>query len=287
VKRNCGIALFAWIALVIGYGVYLRDEFRFPAIVVAPLVFGSITWMALLMIKSSRDAWRDWRARNRMRGGEPPADGELVAAVGRLHVLGHPLIAPFSGEECAMYSYEVGRPRTGSSNSARDYVGFGFARCVVRAPHRDMVLGTIPVIEQFSPEDVEATETGAAYVRTTEFEIIDRITEVAKKMFGIYRERAPLRRDWQLGEAPADLGELEIKERLVREGDAVTAIGRFESSTQSLISGESEYLRLNLGGDARKPELLPFAAIGRFVGGVALGAAANGVLWAMLELMPR
>src|SRR4051794_33281395 len=69
----------------------------------------------------------------------PLIDGRLVALTGTMEALGEPLVAPFSGQTCLAYNYEVQHRNSldeHPSGEVMDRKGFALAPCAIRTGGR-------------------------------------------------------------------------------------------------------------------------------------------------------
>jgi len=278
--RNCIAAIVLWIVLVAGYGIFLWKRSPPDAQLVLPLMMASAVWIGLVTMHGARYSYRDWSARNRLARGERPSDGDLVAAVGEIRPTFEVLRAPFSDRACVLYTYDIGPRARGDGNAARDFVGFAMARCSVHTPYGSFQLGSFPVLDRFPKERGDGARA-EAYVASTEFEEMTGVVQIAKSTFGLHTSPPPLRKDWQIGPRPETLQGAEITERIVESGTRVTAIGRYVSSQNAIVSDlqEKGYLRVWPGGDASGVSSFPTKAVMQLAAGVIIIAASNAALW--------
>jgi hypothetical protein len=108
-------------------------------------------------------------------------------------------------------------------------------------------------------------------------------------VFAIHEAAAPLKRDLKFGEPTSSVEQATVHETLIVPGAVVTAIGKYVAGTHSIVADTQAkgYLRVHMGGDARRVSAFPGKAIGQFLGGLAIAAAANGALWLILRFPPR
>ena len=283
--RNCSVAIVLWIALMAGYGYYLRDKFPgYPEKILVPVVMGSVTAAGLALIHGTRFQIADWRARNRSARGERPRDGGLVAAIGEIHPTFETLQAPFTGRECVIYTYDFGIVRTEANYAARDYTGYGMTRCAIRTPYGELTLGSFPTLEQFHKKPSDP-RVAFDYVSTATLEPVSGVAAFVKSMVAAHSTPPPFKRDWKVGTPSADATTGEALETIVAPGDVVTAYGRYVAASNSIVTDTKAkgFLRLSRGGNPLKTEAVPWKAIQSFFGGVAIVAAANGVMWLLLQ----
>jgi hypothetical protein len=174
--RGCTIAFLLWIALAAGYWYWLDHAFDPPGSIIAGLVVGLIVLSCLGSIVNARIARRDWKLASGSQSGLPLLDRRIVAVSGTIHPIDKPLIAPFSGKECVLCEYDLGRaPNTskGQSNAGSDFTGFLMTPCVIRTQQGDVKLLGFPVLEGFSDAlclDFVAASNAYQFLKGTEFE---------------------------------------------------------------------------------------------------------------------
>ena len=284
--RNCSIAIVLWFVLAGAYFYVLRnnpggDKYW------AAVVMATVVWVGVVMIQGVRFSLRDWNARKRMARGERPRDGDLAAAIGPVSAGFDTLRAPFSGRECVLYSYDIGPRASGDGRPARDYTGFGMARCSVRTPYGEIALGAFPVLEHVFETEVDRS-AAAAYVESTNFEELGGVIGAVRKMMSVHTTAPPIRKDWKIGKPSVDVRHAEVIEKIIAPGETITAFGRYVAASNSIVSDTKEkgFLRLRRGGDALHPPTVPWNAIGSLLGGLALIAAANLVFVYLLHHTP-
>jgi len=276
--RNCTAAIIVWIGLVGGYFYSIR-QIPGSGKFFAAFGMGTAVWIGLALLHGIRFQIADWRAKQRLARGERPHDGDLAAATGPVSAGFESLTAPFSGRPCVLYEYDIGPPDRGQGRPARDYVGFGMARCTVRTPYGEIGLGSYPVLESVfeSEADRDAAEE---YVANTTFEELEGLALVPK-MLSIHKSPPPLKEDWQIGKPSIDVRHAVVTEKLIAPGDTVTAIGRYVAAQNAIVSDTKQkgYLRLRRGGDAMRVPAFPWNAVWSFFGGIAIVVVANLVFF--------
>ena len=275
-RRNCLVAIAVWIALFAVYSFLLFHKgVPFDGALLGGGVMSFLVGLGLAMMNGARFAMRDRAALARFRRGERPRDGQLAAVSGEIRAAFEPLRAPFSGQECVVYRYDVGPPHTRNRNLARDYVGFAFAKCAIHSQHGTFAIGTFPVLNGFPEQRFSSPQ---AFVGETAFEEFSNVLLLAKYTLQLHEQPPPVRVDWQLGHPSG--GALEGLEAIVPSGTQVTAYGRYSASANALVAGtKSEgYVRLYRGSTTT----IPPAAISQLVTGIVLIVVANVGLWLVL-----
>ena len=117
-KRG-GVAIAVWLALVGAYAyvAFQRIGEVFPAAAIGVLG-GTFAWMLVSSFIGLFTGRSDRDAIQRALNAEAPRDGRLEAASGPIRVLDQPLVAPFTGQPCVAYDYDVKRGAEGASDFA-------------------------------------------------------------------------------------------------------------------------------------------------------------------------
>ena len=174
--RGCLIALFLWLALAAGYWYWLDHAFDPPGSIIGGLVVGLIVAGCIGSLINSRISLRDWSLASASLHGLPLADGRIVAVSGTIHPVDKPLIAPFSGKECVLCEYDLGRRSLGTdpnTNTGADFAGFLMTPCVIRSQQGDIKLLGFPILEGYGDttcDGFQAASNGYQFVKETEFE---------------------------------------------------------------------------------------------------------------------
>ena len=175
--RGCTMAFVLWLALAAGYWYWLDHAFDPPGSIIAGLIVGLIVAGCMGSIMGARIALRDWSLASASQHGIALADRRIVAVSGTIHPIDKPLIAPFSGEECVLCEYDLGR-RTrdtskGVTSTGSDYIGFLMTPCVIRSQQGDIKLLGFPVLEGYTDwfcDGFTAASNGYQFLKGTEFE---------------------------------------------------------------------------------------------------------------------
>jgi len=282
--RNCGISIAFWFVLAAVYSYFVRGHSGFNKYFVV-IGMATVVWFGALTIYGARYKLRDWSARRRMARGERPHDGDLVAATGPIHAAFEPLHAPFSGRECVVYEYEIGPRRTGESNQARDYIGYGMTRCSVRTKNGEFALGSFPMMEHFFETPVDR-RAAFDYIANTPFEELSGVIGTVKTMMSVHTTAPPLRKDWKVGDGGgSDPETADVIEKIIAPGETVTAFGRWVAGSSAIVSDTKEkgFLRVQRGGDAQQVPAMPWAAIGSVIGGAVVIAVAHFVFFGVIS----
>lgn len=175
--RGCLFALLFWLAIAGGYWYWFDQVFEPPGNIVGALSVGLITTLCLGSIMNARTALRDWSLATASRLGLRLEDGRIIAVGGTIHPVDQPLIAPFSGKECVICEYDIGRPQRGTSqnggSTAADFAGFLMTPCKIRTEQGEMRLLGFPILEDI-PDSVcsgfQAAKNGYEFLNRTKFE---------------------------------------------------------------------------------------------------------------------
>ncbi len=174
--RGCTMAFVLWLALAAGYWYWLDHAFDPPGSIIASLIVGLIVAGCMGSIMGARIALRDWSLASASQHGIALADRRIVAVSGTIHPIEKPLIAPFSGKECVLCEYDLGRAADtskGQTNAGSDFTGFLMTPCVIRSQHGDVKLLGFPVLEGYPDlfcDGFVAASNGYQFLKGTEFE---------------------------------------------------------------------------------------------------------------------
>src|SRR5262245_16650121 len=123
---------------------FLRDPLPLPADWIVAGISAVLLHLAYAAATTGARRSGDARLLRKAGFGEPLADGQRVALVGTLRTSA-PLHAPFSGAECAGYSYEIfhfvySRSQSDGRSSSRkvpDFSGIALAPSVIHTVQGD------------------------------------------------------------------------------------------------------------------------------------------------------
>lgn len=177
--RGCLFALFFWIAVAGGYWYWFDQVYDPPGSIIGAVCVGLITTLCLGSIMNARTARRDLSLASASRHGLLLEDGRILAIGGTIHPVDQPLTAPFSGKECVICEYDIGRPasrntsQSGENPTPSDYAGFLMTPCAIRTSQGDVRLLGYPILEDI-PDTVcsgfDAARNGFEFLTNTEFE---------------------------------------------------------------------------------------------------------------------
>ncbi len=223
-KKSCGLSLAVWLALVALYGrvAYTKTGEIGPA---AAIGFLGGTFAAMLVSSLfgfvTGDA--DRRALKRAVANEPPADGRLEAASGRIRALERPLEAPFTGRPCVAYEYDVKNRTAGRS----DFAGVALAPCAVDGPRGEARLLGWAQLDEFggaAKEEIDR-DRALAYLKSARFEPLG-LTGILSTLSSLAADQdGSIRRDFRIGEGEPDLQGRRLSEKILPEGATVTILG--------------------------------------------------------------
>ena len=243
-RRGCTIALACFVALFAAYLAFFTRFFEWPGNLIAAgfgALFGGIGISSLAHVAWT---WRDLRAFARAARLADPVNGGLVAASGPIRPLGTPLTSPFGAEPCVAYEYEVmWRERVGRGRNASrpcDIAGFAMTAAAVETPQGAIRLLGFPLLNEFPQERRESKAHNRAqrYLTTTTFEPAQGLG--ALKMFSEFDDALAdadgiVRKDFRLTSGPVPFEQRLLNERVVRVGDHVCALGRYDAARRALV----------------------------------------------------
>ena len=274
-RRGCALILVFFAVLFAAYLWFFTRYFEWPGNLIAAgfgALFGGI---GISSIGHVAWGWRDMRAFGRAARREPPGDGQLVAAAGPIRPLGAPLTSPFGGEPCVAYEYEVlAREKAGPGRSASrpcDIAGFAMAASSIDTPHGGIRLLGFPLLDEF-PQDrkgLDARSRAEQYAASTMFEAAQGLG--ALRIFSHFDDALAdadgiVRKDFRMTSGPIPFDRRLLGERVVRVGQEVCALGRYDAARRALVPrgatlnrlwpGTLDSVRRKVVGTARSQTLL-------------------------------
>ena len=277
VRRGCALILVLFVALFAAYLTFFTRYFEWPGNLIAAgfgALFGGI---GIGSIGHVLWGWRDMRAFARAARREPPVDGQLVATAGPIRPLGLPLTSPFGGEPCVAYEYEVLSPNTAgrSRNASRpcDMAGFAMTAASIDTAHGGVRLLGFPMLDEFPQDRLSAESRGRAerYAASTAFEAAQGLG--ALKMFSEFDDALAdadgvVRKDFRMTAGAIPFDRRLLGERVVRVGQDVCALGRYDAAKRALVPrgatlnrlwpGTLDTVRRKVAGSARSQALTGF-----------------------------
>ena len=255
--KGCVFALAVWLLLIGAYAYVALGRIHdlVPSLAVGVLG-GTFAAMLLSSFVGLFTGNRDRAAIRRAVNMEAMQDGRLEAASGPLQALDKPLEAPFSGQPCVAYEYDVKRPGGGAS----DYTGYAMAPCAaeLRGPVR--MLGWV-MLDQFpaaTEHQIDRTR-GERYLSSATLERlgVTSILSVFKDL--VADDDGTIRKDYRIdGDGNLD-GRL-ITERALSVGTPVTLLGHWSEArggfvakgpaVNRLFRGDLDGTKKALGGNA-------------------------------------
>jgi Ankyrin repeats (3 copies) len=252
-RRGCAFAAISFGGLFAAYLVFFTRYFEWPGNLFAAFFGALFAGMGISGVAHLFWAWRDTAAFARAARLEHPADGQVVAVAGPIRPLGEPLTSPFGGVPCVAYDYEVfphDRPRRGrNAPRPRDLTGFAMAASTIDTPHGDVRLLGFPILDQF-PQTFggpEARARAREYAATAPFEVTHGLG--ALQMVSAFDDALAdadgmVRKDFRLTEGAISFERRTIAERVVRIGEQVCAVGRYDAAKRALVPRDAMPNRL-------------------------------------------
>jgi Ankyrin repeats (3 copies) len=261
VKKTCGLALVVWVLLVGAYGyvAWGRLHQLFPSIAIGVLG-GTFAAMLVSSFIGLFTGGRDRGALRRAANAEPMRDGRLEAASGSIRAVERALEAPFSGQACVAYEYDVKQPLEGHS----DFAGFALAPCAIQTLRGPARVFGYPMLDRFPPttDDRIDRARGERYLSSATFEPLGLTSIVSQFSQLVSDDDGSVRKDLRVGNAPVSLANERIQERVLPEGTPVTILGYWSEARQGFVPtgaalvrifpGDIQGVRAATGGDAVK-----------------------------------
>ncbi len=291
-KRACGLQLAIYLAIagVAGVFVYRRFPLKQPAII-AGVVGGFFVWLGFAYLFGIRGKLARWALIRRARAGEPPRDGEKVAAIGRLVPNGGALVSPFSKSAAVAYKYEIRVDR--SKSDALLYSGFALTPSVIQGPQGGIRLLAYPElrVRPQSRSDDEAQRNAAEYIKTAKFREsgFANLRQAWSEMIALYSDDDGNVRDDHRSTSDPDLTGARFVEWIVRPGEPVCVVGDYSSQKGGIVPDPKMPLE-QVTVESGEPDVFAGramrGAIGHLIGGVIVLGAAAAALAGFLAYVP-
>jgi hypothetical protein len=243
--KGCVFALAIWILLMAAYAYVALGRIHelVPALAIG-LLGGTFAAMLLSSFVGLFTGNRDRAAIRRAMNMEPMQDGRLEAASGPLEALDKPLEAPFTGQACVVYEYDVKRQGQGAS----DYTGYAMAPCAVRTLRGPVrMLGWV-MLDQFpaSADQQIDRARGERYLASATLEPlgITSILSVFKDL--VADDDGTIRKDYRI-DGDGTLQGRRIHERIVPVGAPVTLLGHWSEARGGFVADGPNVNRLFRG----------------------------------------
>ncbi len=246
-KKGCLLWLLQLAVLIGLYYFALHGRVTPPADRIGAVAGG---FFLLLSIGAFQNALRARKNRARLEqalSGAAFEDGRQVAAVGTIMALGAPVESPFSRIPCAIYDYEISHESTtrNQTSTAKDFAGFLLTPCVVQSPAGNLRILGFPTLEDFAEvhlREAEAWNNAESYLRSTPFEKagFTRVFSEVKDLFT--DDDGYIRKDWRMAgdDFVLDPDLHTLKEKVVKDGEEVCALGFYSAEKGGLVQGFSK-----------------------------------------------
>jgi Ankyrin repeats (3 copies) len=289
-RRGCSLLVLLFGALFALYFYFLTRYFEWPGNLFAAglgSVFGA---MGLAAIGNLLWAWRDTAAFRRAARRQPMADGSLVVVAGPIRPLGAPLTSPFGGEPCVAYEYEVVQrlpPRKGQASSQRtDIAGFAMAASAIDTSDASVRLLGFPILDQFPQSRDSGPDVAARarqYAGSAPFETMRGLG--ALQMFASFDDAladadGAVRKDFRMTDEAIPFEHRTLGERIVRVGEQVCALGRYDAGKRALVPSGATLNRLWPGTPAKVRREIVATARSQAVLGLTFFAVSHAMLGA-------
>jgi hypothetical protein len=240
-KKSCGLSLLVWLACtgVYGWLAWTKTGEKFPAAAVG-FLGGTFAAMLVGSVAGLVTGGTDREALKRAAAGEPPKDGRLEAASGRVRPLGAPLEAPFTGRACVAYEYDVKNP----SAERSDFAGVALTPCVIDTPRGPVRILGWSMLDEFPKalqEEIDRAR-GLSYLRSATFEPLG-LTNVLSFFKNLVTDQdGAIRKDMRIADGEPVLEDKRIEEKVVPVGSTVTVLGIWSEAQRGFAPGSSGML---------------------------------------------
>lgn len=276
--KSCALMLGVFGVVFAGY-FWLLQHIEFPGNLLLSL-FGAIGLLMLFSaLKQMIFGDGHGAAFKRALQKAPLQEGETEAVWGPIHPIGVPLVAPFSGESCVAYEYDVKRPKAtdnkGTHEQGSYMSGFALTPSVIRSDRGDVRLLGFSMLTNFPESELrrfgDPLESAQQFLAETEFEQMG-LTKIGTMLFEmgsvITGDDGSVCRDWLMEKKESIKLEMSaLSEKRIAAGDVVTAVGIWDPARRGLVP--------KLGKKSALVELRPG-------GGEAMVAVATKRPWVLL-----
>ncbi|MCB0310367.1 MAG: hypothetical protein KDD42_03980 [Bdellovibrionales bacterium] len=273
-KKSCLFVLIGWAVLTAGYSYLLgRQALLEQYWWVAPLLALS----TVILYGSLQDLLLSYRRNRALTLSGPEwRDGKYVGATGRIQAIGKPLIAPFSGEQAVLVEYELASGEQDSaipdyrgmlmtpcaiqtSQGSRRIIGFPLLATLKEKTYSDpgdyqraanFLLSTefnttatnpmtlLKDLNQILNDDDGDVRANFKQSDSTllDFEEDEKLEELEDSELAASEGPTPAERARLVSERLTQGGYI-LKEKLIKNGEAVTAFGTYRADRQALDIG--------------------------------------------------
>jgi hypothetical protein len=293
-RRGCALAFLAFGAIFALYAVVLIRILEPPESYIVAAFGGLFGAMGLGAMSNLLWARRDLGAFRRAERREAPRHGALVLAAGPIRPQGAPLTSPLGGHPCVAYDYEVAPPdsytRGTKDPKRRDIVGFAMAAAVVDTPLGAIRILGFPLLEEFplsTERDPAAQARARQYLAGTPFEAV-RGLGLGQLFAGMDDALSDadgiVRKDFRLTQGEIPFETRALRERIVKVGEPVCALGRYDAEKRGLVPAGTTLNRLWPGTAGEVRRKVAGAARSSSAFGLVVFVLSHGVLGGGLYL---
>ena len=299
-KKACGTWLATYVVLAAATGLIVYRRIPEPAIAaICGAVGGGLAWMAVAYFAGIATKIARARMIRRGLGGEIPADGEKIAAIGRISSSGGALTSPLSKSPCVAYKYEI---RSGLGQDDFIYFdGFALTPSVIQGRMRNIRLLAWGDLEMMNWQIVSlaiAQPNAEEYIKATEFRepTVLNFRKAITDISAIYKDDDGSVRWDQRGvrppldaTRPLDQQNFAYREKLVRPGDSVCVIGHYSAERGGIVPSKNpliDAVSIEVGDENVFARRASSSAVAYFFGGAIFSAIYIGALVAFHASIP-
>ena len=245
--KSFAVTLATWAILFTALWYGAQELFFPPGDWIGALVVSFFGALGIGGLRKARIERRDAGIVARSAGA--PRDGARVAIIGTIEPVDELLAAPFSGEPCVLYDYEITHAperRSDDHTSASPVVdrgGMAMAPAFIRSGVREVKLLAYPGIEGFEPAELgdDVVDRARSYIAKTRFEersLVGALKEVSKML----DDRSGR---WRMDSKNTDYDDLEnsrFQERRVPAYAKVCVVGLYSAKENAIVPQD------NVGG---------------------------------------
>lgn len=296
-KKSCGTWLAVYVVLAVAVGVIVYRRLPEPQIAATSGFFGGIVlWLGFGYLWGIKKKIADAKIIRRGLAGDPPLDGEKIAAIGRIEPSGSALVSPLSRTPCVAYKYEIRDRYTSrhSSEARTFYDGFALTPSMIQTPSGSTRLlgwADLNFNRATIPEEI-ARKNADEYIAATQFSepTIMQIRASIQKMMDIYKDDdGTVRFDQKHFQPPETLDNAMFYEWVLRPGEQVCVTGTYSVERGGIVPSKQpiiDPITLEVGPPDAFTRRAAAGAAGYLIGGSIFLAVGLIALVAFLVFVP-
>ena len=247
--------IFRWLqilslAVLFGISFYpFLDDALFPLIGIS-IALGFVTWIGINLVIDSFHRWGEARLIRAALEGKRRSDGKPRAVIGKIHPRFEPIAAPFSGQECLVFSYDIYHQyfkKTQSSSVPLEpiiYSGYHLAPSLIQTRNEKIKVLGFPDISDFPEQETTSCGNIRSFIEKTNFtprlkgSFMEGVNDLSKVIRTDANGAAAV--DYQFRDLIPEQT-IKSREQVIKKGTDVCLIGVFDSKQNGIVPGKSRF----------------------------------------------